>query len=96
MSPLTVIARIKAKPGREDVVRTALLKLIEPTRAENGCINYDLHVSQDDPAVFYFHENWSSAAELDAHLKSAHLEAGLSEMHGSVESVEIERLDRIG
>lgn len=28
----------------------------------------------DDPAVFYFYENWESAAALDAHLSTPHLE----------------------
>ena len=40
---ITVIARIKAKPGLEDTVRQELLKLLGPTRSEKGCINYDMH-----------------------------------------------------
>jgi len=96
MPPLTVIARIKAKPGKEDVVRTALLKLIDPTRAEAGCMNYDLHVSQDDPGLFYFHENWTSPQDLHAHFESDHFKAGLAELHETFDTIDIQRLSRIG
>ena len=43
MSKLTIVANIYAKAGRIDFVKAELLKLIEPTRAEEGCLNYDLH-----------------------------------------------------
>ncbi len=49
--------------------------LVAPTRQEAGCLNYDLHVSPEDPAKFLFHENWTSKALLDAHLQSAHIKA---------------------
>jgi quinol monooxygenase YgiN len=72
---VTVIANMHAKPGMEHEVREALLGLCGPTRAEKGCINYDLHQSPDDPTQFLFHENWASKSDLDAHSQSAHLQA---------------------
>ena len=75
---LSVVAEITAKPGKEAELRRGLMGLIEPTRKENGCVQYDLHVSTDDPARFVFYENWSSRAALDAHLGSAHIQAMLA------------------
>jgi quinol monooxygenase YgiN len=72
---LTVIAHITAKTGHEDRVREALLDLVAQTRKEQGCINYDLHQSQENAAQFAIYENWDKAADLDAHAKSAHLQA---------------------
>ena len=72
---LTVIAHIRAKPGQESRVRQVLQGLVSPTRAEVGCINYDLHQSQTDPALFVFYENWASEAHLDAHSKSPHIQS---------------------
>ncbi len=72
---LTVIAHIRAKAGREAQVREVLLGLIALTRAEAGCINYDLHVSQDDPRQFVFYENWVSESHLESHANSPHLKA---------------------
>lgn len=72
---VTVVAMIRAKPGMEQEVRKVLLGLCGPTRAEKGCINYDLHQAVDNPALFMFHENWVSMADLEAHSQSAHLRA---------------------
>ncbi|HXN99576.1 MAG TPA: putative quinol monooxygenase [Candidatus Acidoferrales bacterium] len=72
---LTVIAHIRAKPGHESRVREILQGLLSPTRAEAGCINYDLHQSHTDPALFVFYENWVSEAHLEAHSKSPHIQS---------------------
>lgn len=71
---VTVIARCKAKPGKEAEVRKEILALVAPTRAEAGCLNYDLHVSTDDPSLFLLYENWKSKADLDRHLATPYLE----------------------
>ncbi len=73
--PVTLIARIHAKPGKEDETREELEALLEPTRAETGCINYDMHLSADDPALFMFHENWTDRQALDQHRATPHLKA---------------------
>ena len=75
MKTITVVAMFQAKPGKEAELKRALLGLVEPTHKEAGCINYDLHASPEDPAEFLFHENWTSQAHLDAHLKTPHLAA---------------------
>ena len=54
---LTIVARILAKAEKRELVKTELLKLIEPTRAEEGCINYDLHQDNENPNLFLFYEN---------------------------------------
>ena len=75
MKTLTVIATFQARPGKEAELRAALSGLLAPTRKETGCINYDLHISPEDPAKFLFHENWTSQAALDAHLQSPQVKA---------------------
>jgi quinol monooxygenase YgiN len=72
---VTVVARIKAKPGMEEKVRQELMSLVTPTRSEPGCINYDLHQSPDDTSVFLFYENWVSKEDLDKHLDMPYLKA---------------------
>ena len=74
---LTVVAQFKAKPGKESQVRQELLSLVAPSRKDAGCVNYDLHQAQDNPALFLFHENWVSKAHLDAHLQKPALQAVL-------------------
>lgn len=72
---LTIVAEMKAKPGQEEALRNAALALVEPTRAEEGCIQYDLHVHTSDPGKFVFYENWASREHLARHAASAHLKA---------------------
>lgn len=70
---LTVIAYMKAAPGKEEELKAALEALIEPTSNEAGYVNYDLHQGVEDPATFFFYENWESPEHLDAHLAAPHL-----------------------
>jgi quinol monooxygenase YgiN len=74
-APLTLVARMRAKPGQEARLRAELQRLVAPTRAEPGCIGYDLHLSQNEPALFLFYETWKSQADLDAHFETPHLKA---------------------
>ncbi len=77
---VTVIAQMKAKSGKEAQVRKELLALVGPSRKDPGCLNYDLHQGQDQPGLFMFHENWTSKAHLDAHLKKPDLQAVLGQV----------------
>jgi quinol monooxygenase YgiN len=82
---LHVIANIKAKPEHADDVLQVLLGYIEPTRVEEGCLVYDLFRDLADPTHFMFIEEWSSAAALEAHSRSAHLTAGRQKLAGWTE-----------
>lgn len=73
VSDLDVIAVIEAKPGSESEVKAALQDLVTATRAEEGCISYDLKVAADKPTTFVTVEKWRSQADLDAHMQSAHI-----------------------
>ncbi len=70
---LTVIAYMRAAPGKQEELRRELEALIEPTSQEDGFVNYDLHQGVEDPETFFFYENWESGEKLDAHLAAAHL-----------------------
>lgn len=68
-----VVARVVARPGKVEELRALLHGLIEPTRREPGCVTYELLQNVADPTDFTFVEEWSSEADLDAHLQSPHL-----------------------
>lgn len=55
-------------------MRATLTGLLAPTRTEDGCINYDLHIAPDDPAKFLIYENWASKAHHKAHDKTPHVQ----------------------
>ena len=72
---LTVIATLKAKPGREADLFADLRSLVAPTQAEAGCLTYDLHRSHEDPGLFMFTESWAGRPAWDAHMGAPHLTA---------------------
>jgi quinol monooxygenase YgiN len=81
-SRLYVIANIRAQPEHIDTVREVLTGYVQPTRAEAGCIVYDLFQNRSDAAHFTFVEEWADEASLDAHSKSAHITAGRERLKG--------------
>ena len=94
--PLTILAQITAAPGKEALVRDSLLGLIEPTRAEEGCLNYDLHVDTTNPASFMFYENWESRALWLDYMKAPHLAAYNAATQGWIESLTLNEMTRVG
>ena len=92
---LTVVATIRARSGSEVPVREGLEGLLAPTRAEEGCVTYDLHVDLEDPCRFVFYETWQSEAHLEAHLASAHITANRERIGAMLEGVELLRLRRV-
>jgi quinol monooxygenase YgiN len=70
---LTVMASMKARPGKEQLLREALEALIEPTQHDEGMVAYHLHQGVEDPALFCFYEKWTNAEALDTHLQAPHL-----------------------
>jgi quinol monooxygenase YgiN len=70
---LTVVAHLVARPHKIDETRKFLLSLIDATRAEPGCIDYDLHQDDDRPAEFTFYENWKNRSEWDKHMETPNL-----------------------
>jgi quinol monooxygenase YgiN len=72
---ITAATFIHGVPGREADLEAHLLSLSAATRAEPGCLAYDLYRSADTPSEFLRIERWKSAADLDAHKRMAHLRA---------------------
>lgn len=70
----TITAKLKAKSGAEEKLFEECRKLVGPTLAEEGCINYDMHRSIEDPGLIMFYENWTSRPLWERHMESPHPE----------------------
>lgn len=95
MSKLTIVANILAKEEKRELVKSELLKLIDITRAEEGCINYDLHQDNENPNLFLFYENWTSRELWRTHMENDHLKAYLEATDGAVESFTLNEMTQI-
>lgn len=92
---LTIVATIKAKSDKIDLVKEELKKLIAPTLKEAGCIQYDLHQDNQNPASFLFFENWESRELWQDHMNSTHLAEYASATEGSIESIIIQEMSQV-
>ena len=95
MTNLTVNATIQARRGSEGTVLDSLVQLLAPTRAEDGCIAYDLHQDTEDPHLFIFHETWESEEHLDRHLASEHIAANRERISDHIVSLDVRKLRRV-
>lgn len=67
---VTLVPFFSIKPGQIDSVRQAHLRMVDRTRAEPGCMDYDLYQSVDNPSMMFFYENWTDQAALDQHMNT--------------------------
>jgi quinol monooxygenase YgiN len=70
-----LIATIRCQPGQGEQVAPALLELAGPSRAEAGCMLYDVCRSKADPDELLVLEEWESQEALDAHMATPHFQA---------------------
>ena len=69
---VTMIVLLRAREGQETLLEAELHALINPTRKEPGCLNYDLHRSADGPNAFLLHEIWATREAHTAHTTTPH------------------------
>lgn len=74
MSELFIVVGLRAKSGKEDELRKDLIAVVEPSRAEEGSLSYDLYEDKDSPGLFVFVEHWASMASREKHhTQGAHI-----------------------
>ena len=73
---LTVIARLKAAPGKEDAMAALLMEQVAIVRdTEPGTLVYRAHRSTREPGVFVFYEQYRDAAAFEAHADAPRLDS---------------------
>lgn len=92
MAELTLIATTIAQPGRIDEVRSAMTKLVEPSRREPGCLEYVMHRSLSNPDAVVFYERWESSGHLEAHTLTEHFLECMKAIEGMTAEVVLEEL----
>jgi quinol monooxygenase YgiN len=95
--PLTLIAFLRAKAGLEDELGRRLSALIAPTLEEEGCIDYQLHRSNTDAALWVLYENWQSQEDLDLHFQMPYLKQMLADFPQLLkQDMELHYMDKVG
>lgn len=65
-------AVLKAKNGKREKLQEELLKLINPTRKEEGCLKYTLFEDKNQAGTFYMQESFKDYEAFKVHIDTAH------------------------
>lgn len=94
MTQCIIVARITAHTGQENHVASQIDNLALATRAETGCIRYEIYRDPNDEAVTLIYEIWTSQSALQNHLATEHLRAFKAEVLKEKASIIVEKLVR--
>jgi quinol monooxygenase YgiN len=96
----SVVAEVRAKPGKERELREATLPLVALVRAESDNLLYFLHEDRESPGHFVFYEIFASQAAFDAHNATPHVQAWFAKLpmlaDGGVKVVRMQILGNLG
>ena len=86
VSEVVVVARARAREGKQQEMEQALREAMAPTHEEAGCFRYALHRGIEDDRTFVMIERWRSKEELDQHLATAHIQKLFAALGSVVEA----------
>ena len=71
---MTITKRVTfiAKPNGIEKMKELLSAMVIPSKAENGCLFYEIVQYKEKPEKFMAVETWENEAALDGHKASAH------------------------
>ena len=92
---LTIIARIEAKKDKIEFVKKELLKLIEPTRKEEGCLYYNINQDNENPELFLAYESWQNQEKCQNHLQSDHFKVCMQTTYGAIKDLTVNGMSQI-
>lgn len=95
MTRLTIIAKMKAKQGQGDFIKQEALKLLSPSRQDDGCIEYRLQADNNDKDLFLMFETWENSSKVAKHVQTEHFQAFVKNTDGKLESLDISEMTEI-
>jgi quinol monooxygenase YgiN len=93
----SVVAEVRAKPGKEKELRSATLTLVTQVRAEPNNLLYFLHEDRESPGHFVFYEIFATQADFEAHNATPHVQAWFAKLPALAEGgVKVLRMEILG
>ena len=83
--PLYIFARFHARVGCEPAVERAIRKVVDPSRAEAGCLAVSGFRSIRDDRLFYIHSQWKDEAAFEQHAALPHTVSFIEEVTPLIE-----------
>jgi quinol monooxygenase YgiN len=76
---VTLLVRMRARPGAEDRLAALLGDLARASREEPGCQAFVAHRSPDDGSAFMLYERWEGEAAMESHRATDHFTRAIDE-----------------
>lgn len=95
MSNIRLIATIVAKEGYENDVLSICVGMIEPSRQDEGCLQYELNKDTSHPGTFIFLEVWENQSAVDKHNETAHMKSFIKNLNNKVDVIDIKFIEKI-
>jgi quinol monooxygenase YgiN len=70
---LFIFGRLQARAGCEPDVERTLMKMLEPPRAEAGCLEIHVFRSVRNDRLFYVHSKWQDEEAFNRHTGLPHI-----------------------
>jgi quinol monooxygenase YgiN len=70
---LLIVGTIRLLTHNMDAARPIMKRMVEASRAEQGCVEYSYAEDVFDPGLIHVKELWTDQASLDRHFLSAHI-----------------------
>jgi quinol monooxygenase YgiN len=92
----SIVAEVRAKPGKEDELRAATLPLIDLVRGDPKNFVYFLQENRETPGHFIFYEIFANEADFEAHNAMSYVQEWFAKLpdlaDGSVKVMRMEIL----
>ncbi len=93
----SIVAQVRAKPGKENALRAATLPLVDLVRGDPKNLVYFLQEDRAKPGHFIFYEIFASQADFDAHNAMPYVQEWFTKLPELAEGgVEVMRMAILG
>ena len=96
MNSITKRVTFIAKEGSEAKMKELLTAMVAPSKAEDGCVFYDIFQYEDNKRKFIAVESWRDEMALDGHKASAHYDVYKSSFEPFCEDKYSDELEILG
>lgn len=77
--PITIVGQFRIPVENLAAARPLMIAVMQASRAEDGCIEYNYAEDLAEPGLIRVSEVWESREHLAAHFKSAHMQRWIAE-----------------
>ncbi|QQE13414.1 antibiotic biosynthesis monooxygenase [Planctomycetota bacterium] len=93
--PLTIVAKVVVKEEYREELEPELVRLLDPSRKDAGCLLYDMHQSNEDANTFLFYETWQNKGLWESHMETEHLKRWRKVSEGKVSDFELLQMTKV-